>query len=167
MPTDQTTDDHTREAERARRLAALSPAKRALLEREIRKGTANSGPTLRIRRRPVSDVAPLSFAQQRLWVLSQIEPHSVAYNEPKTFRIEGALDLEALQRALDEIVVRHETLRTTFASGDGEPVQRVHPGRTVDLSIVDLRARERPSGTARRRRFSGRPSDGRSIWAQT
>ena len=141
MPTDQTTDDHTREAERARRLAALSPAKRALLEREIRKGTANSGPTLRIPRRPVSDVAPLSFAQQRLWVLSQIEPHSVAYNEPKTFRIEGALDLEALQRALDEIVVRHETLRTTFASGDGEPVQRVHPGRTVDLSIVDLRAR--------------------------
>ena len=118
-----------------------------MLEREIRKRNANFGREPVIRRRPGRNPGPLSFAQQRLWFLSQLEPHSVAYNEPKTFRIEGPLDLKALQRALDEIVARHEVLRTTFAPGNGEPVQCVHPGGTVDLSLVDLRAR----GSARDR----------------
>ena len=147
MSTDQPPHDRAREDELAGRLARLSPAKRVLLEREIRKRNANFGREPVIRRRPGRNPGPLSFAQQRLWFLSQLEPHSVAYNEPKTFRIEGPLDLKALQRALDEIVARHEVLRTTFAPGNGEPVQCVHPGGTVDLSLVDLRAR----GSARDR----------------
>ena len=141
MPTDPPSRDRTRDDALAGRLAALSPAKRVLLEREIRKRNANVGPGPVIRRRPGRHPGPLSFAQQRLWFLSQLDPHSAAYNEPKTFRVEGPLDPQALQRALDEIVARHEVLRTTFAPGNGEAVQRVHPGGTVDLSLVDLRAR--------------------------
>ncbi len=139
MSTDQLPHDRARQDELAGRLATLSPAKRLLLAREIKKRNANFGRQPVIQRRPGRDPGPLSFAQQRLWFLSQLEPHSVAYNEPKGFRIEGPLDLNSLQHALDEIVARHEVLRTTFAPGNGEPVQCVHPGGTVDLSIVDLR----------------------------
>ena len=64
---------------------------------------------------------PLSFAQQRLWFLDQLEPQQGVYNIPRAVRLRGTLDVEALRRALDVIVERHEALRTTFASVDGVP----------------------------------------------
>src|SRR5918992_1328169 len=70
-------------------------------------------------------VFPLSFAQQRLWFLHQMDPSSAAYNMPVAFRLSGPLDVAALGRALGEIVRRHEILRTTFDVLDEQPVQLI------------------------------------------
>ncbi|MEW5927432.1 MAG: non-ribosomal peptide synthase/polyketide synthase, partial [Gemmatimonadota bacterium] len=82
---------------------------------------------------------PLSFAQQRLWFIDQLEPGSAAYNVPQARRLRGALDVGVLRRALDEVVRRHESLRTTFHRVGGRPVQVVSPGARAPLAEVDLR----------------------------
>ncbi|HVR95616.1 MAG TPA: amino acid adenylation domain-containing protein, partial [Thermoanaerobaculia bacterium] len=87
---------------------------------------------------------PLSFAQQRLWLLDQIEPGSLAYNIPTAVRLTGELPSGLLERTFAGIVRRHEALRTTFASREGRPVQVVTapPGatglETIELPVVDL-----------------------------
>ncbi len=81
---------------------------------------------------------PLSFSQQRLWFLDQWEPGNPAYNVFAAFRLEGILDPSALSRSIEEIVRRHESLRTTFTSEAGKPRQVVSPPRPVPLPFVDL-----------------------------
>ena len=82
---------------------------------------------------------PLSFAQQRLWFLDQLEPGRTAYNVPLVMRLKGALDVEKLRWALDGIVARHETLRTVFRVGvDGEPEQVVLPESCAMLRFEDV-----------------------------
>ena len=84
---------------------------------------------------------PLSFAQQRLWILDQLEPNSPLYNLPgPAVRLRGRLNLEAVQHALDAIVARQEALRTTFTTVTGNPVQVIHEHRQVELGVIDLRA---------------------------
>jgi amino acid adenylation domain-containing protein len=83
--------------------------------------------------------APLSFAQQRLWFLAQLDPASSVYNIPAAVRLRGALDVLALRRALSKIVRRHETLRTTFRLEGDEPRQVVGEAAEVPLPSVDLR----------------------------
>ncbi|HEX2269377.1 MAG TPA: amino acid adenylation domain-containing protein [Pyrinomonadaceae bacterium] len=83
-------------------------------------------------------VFPLSFAQQRLWFLHQMEPSNAAYNMPLAFRLSGRLEVEALQWALDEIVRRHEILRTTFDVVDQEPVQLIAATGNLKLAVTDL-----------------------------
>ena len=83
-------------------------------------------------------IFPMSFSQQRLWFLDQLEPNSASYNIPAALRLTGRLNVEALKQSLNEIVARHEVLRTTFATMDGEPVQVVAPMQEVDLSVVNL-----------------------------
>ncbi|MET0395519.1 MAG: condensation domain-containing protein, partial [Longimicrobiaceae bacterium] len=104
----------------------------------------------RIPRRTLSGPLPLSFAQQRLWVVDRLEPGSPAYNMPYALRLVGALDLAALRAGLDTLVRRHETLRTTFAQHDGVPVQVVHPPAPVALPLVDLRGAPDATGRAER-----------------
>ncbi|HEY0079187.1 MAG TPA: amino acid adenylation domain-containing protein [Pyrinomonadaceae bacterium] len=89
---------------------------------------------------PVSRVEPLplSFAQQRLWFLSQLEPESAAYNIPLAVLLSGQLNVAALEETFNEIIRRHETLRTTFAVVDGEPVQVIEPAAPLSLTVVDL-----------------------------
>jgi amino acid adenylation domain-containing protein len=82
---------------------------------------------------------PTSFAQQRLWLVDQLEPGSAFYNVPVATRLKGALDTAALERSLVEIVRRHEALRTTISVVEGEPVQVVSPSTEASLPIVDLR----------------------------
>ncbi|HEU5160839.1 MAG TPA: amino acid adenylation domain-containing protein [Streptosporangiaceae bacterium] len=81
---------------------------------------------------------PLSFAQQRLWFLHEFEPNSSEYITYIAVRLRGRLDVAALRGALTELVARHESLRTTFDSVDGRPVQVVHPPHEVALPIRDL-----------------------------
>jgi hypothetical protein len=81
------------------------------------------GGTPTLRRRTGGAPCALSFAQQRLWVLEQLAPGGAAYNLPMAQRSRGVLDVAALQRAVDRLVERHESLRTSFASEDGKPVQ--------------------------------------------
>ena len=80
---------------------------------------------------PVSrdQILPLSFAQQRLWFLNQLEASSSSYNVPHAVRMQGRLNVAALERSLAQIIQRHENLRTTFRNQDGEAVQVIH-GRT-------------------------------------
>lgn len=82
---------------------------------------------------------PLSFPQERLWFLEQIEPDkSSAYHIPLALRIQGALNVSALKQSLNEILQRHEALRTTFSSLEGRPVQVIHPELTLTLKVIEL-----------------------------
>ncbi len=82
---------------------------------------------------------PLSFGQERLWLVDQLAPGSPVYNEAFTVRIAAPLDRRLLERSLDEVVRRHEALRTTFAAREGLPRQVIGPAEPVRLPVVDLR----------------------------
>jgi amino acid adenylation domain-containing protein len=87
-----------------------------------------------------SYVFPVSFAQQRLWFLDQLEPGSPFYNLPQVISIEGALNVDALQRTLNEIVSRHEALRTTFSDGPDGARQVIAKSLTIPVPSIDLTA---------------------------
>lgn len=81
---------------------------------------------------------PLSFAQQRLWLVEQLEPDSFTYNEPIALHLLGGLNVELLEQSINEIVRRHEILRTTFTAIDGQPVQVISPTLKVKASVINL-----------------------------
>jgi len=81
---------------------------------------------------------PLSFAQQRLWFLDQLEPGSALYNIPISYRLRGLLNITALEESLNEIVRRHEALRTSFSNAQGQPVQAIAPTSRLTLPVADL-----------------------------
>lgn len=81
---------------------------------------------------------PVSFAQQRIWFLDQLEPGQALFNIPCAFRVDSTLDLEVLQRAIDAVVERHEVLRSNFVSRGGEPVQTVVPSIQVPVQLFDV-----------------------------
>ncbi|MCA1583187.1 MAG: condensation domain-containing protein, partial [Acidobacteria bacterium] len=122
----------------AERIAGLSPAKRELLERRLRERGERAVASEVIARRADGARAPLSFAQQRLWFLDQLEPGNVLYNVTRAVRLRGRLDVEALRRALLEIVSRHEVFRTTFHAAGGEPSSRIAAEGSVPLVVTDL-----------------------------
>ena len=123
------------------RIAGLSPAKQALLELRLKKSRASAlaGEMIALRSDRES-ARPLSFAQQRLWFLDQLEPNSSLYNISTALRLTGALNVDALQESLITIIERHEALRTTFACVDGEPVQLINANPSVTLARIDLSA---------------------------
>jgi amino acid adenylation domain-containing protein len=81
---------------------------------------------------------PFSFAQQRLWFLAQLEPGNVAYNIPVALRLTGPLEIPALKQSFDELIRRHEALRTSFAEIDDQVVQVISPAQPISLPISDL-----------------------------
>src|SRR5215471_13413540 len=107
------------------RAEALSPQKRALLER-LRRNVAlrQPGP---IRRRTLRSPVRMSFAQQRLWFLDQLVPGNPFYSENSVIRLITRLDISAFEASLNEIIRRHEALRTTFRAVDGQPLQIIAP----------------------------------------
>ncbi|HYE32269.1 MAG TPA: amino acid adenylation domain-containing protein [Methylomirabilota bacterium] len=83
-------------------------------------------------------VGPLSYSQQRLWFLTQLEPKNPTYNVPFALKLTGSLDVTRLQEALQQLAERHETLRTSFRSQAGAPVQVIAPAASIKLPILDL-----------------------------
>ncbi|WP_339413594.1 amino acid adenylation domain-containing protein [Pseudomonas sp. EA_35y_Pfl2_R5] len=121
----------------AERIAKLAPEKREGFIRAL----ADKG--IRLTRLPIvpaprNGAVPLSYAQQRLWFLMQLEPDSAAYNMPAALRLRGELDLGALQRSFACLVQRHETLRTSFHQAEGEAEQIVHAALPLAIGETDL-----------------------------
>ncbi|MBZ5554817.1 MAG: amino acid adenylation domain-containing protein [Acidobacteriia bacterium] len=94
--------------------------------------------TLPLQPVPRDQNLPLSFAQQRLWFLEQLEPGSAGYNIPMAVQLNGPLKVQPLERSLNSVAQRHEVLRTRFETRDGEPVQAVEAACEVTLPVVDL-----------------------------
>jgi amino acid adenylation domain-containing protein len=90
--------------------------------------------------RSITEPAPLSFAQERLWFLEQLEPASAVYNICRASRILGKLNPSAIESSLNEIVRRHKVLRSSIRVADGRPVQVVQPPFELNLSVMDLHA---------------------------
>ncbi|MFC9552147.1 amino acid adenylation domain-containing protein [Rhodococcus sp. NPDC056960] len=107
----------------------------AELATRIGADTGSTRPVLVARPRP--EHLPLSAAQQRLWLLQQMEGASAAYNFPVVLRLQGALDPELFEQALTDVVLRHESLRTVFGEHDGEPVQVILDDARPDVTVVD------------------------------
>jgi amino acid adenylation domain-containing protein len=140
----------TRLVTRVREVFGITLELRALFERPTpRKMAAEI--VVRRQEGPVATVSPLlpverqgplalSFAQERLWVLDRFEPGSPAYNIVASLRLCGILEVEALRRALDVVVARHEILRTTFEAVGGEPFQCITPALQLPFPQVDLTA---------------------------
>ncbi len=124
-------------------VGAITPTLRAqLLERKAEilnfMRQADSFTLYTIRPAPRDGDLPLSFAQQRLWFLDQLEGHSAAYNIPGALRLEGQLDIDTLAQSLAQIVRRHEALRTRFPTVEGVAVQVIAPALDISLPVVDL-----------------------------
>jgi amino acid adenylation domain-containing protein len=116
----------------------LSGKKRAILEALLREQGIGAAKTEGITHRKESGPAPLSFAQERLWFLDQLEPDSPLYNIHAAVNLSGPFNVPVLQRSMGEILRRHDILRTTFEVFNERPVQRIHEGADFKLPVSDL-----------------------------
>src|SRR5438045_2284323 len=117
----------------------LALEKRKLLEQWLeQEGIRAKSQAITPKKRENYSQLPLSFAQQRLWVLDQLEPGSPFYNLPHPVRLTGRLNAIALEASLNQVAERHESLRTTFHEENGKPVQRISPKSALNISITDL-----------------------------
>ncbi|AFZ36198.1 amino acid adenylation domain protein [Stanieria cyanosphaera PCC 7437] len=121
------------------RIAALSPEQRALLERRFQsKGLNQLKPPLISNSQPNSETGILSYAQERLWLLHQLQPDCPLYNEISLFKLRGCLNLTALEQSFNQVLQRHEILRSQFVAKDGKPVTQITPHRWITLPVVDI-----------------------------
>src|ERR1044071_3072187 len=125
-------------------IAGLSQAKLDLLSRLVR-DKGHHTPQARETASPIAravraEQLPLSFAQERLWFIDQLEPDSAAYNIPHAVRLTGSLQVAALEQSVNELVRRHEVLRTSFVEASGQPAQQIAPELRIELPLVDLSA---------------------------
>ncbi|MDX3188142.1 amino acid adenylation domain-containing protein [Streptomyces sp. MN03-5084-2B] len=136
----------TRLVQRIRTAVGAEVPVRAVFDAPTPAGLATllAGAVAGTERRPLTRVAerperlPLSFAQRRLWFLHGLEGGSATYNVPLVMRLAGELDIDALREALNDVVARHEALRTVFPVVDGVPYQEVLPGGTVELAVREV-----------------------------
>ncbi|MCC5632613.1 amino acid adenylation domain-containing protein [Nostoc sphaeroides CHAB 2801] len=119
-------------------LAQMRERKAEIIEFLLQANSASSNNLPRILPNIRDGKLPLSFAQQRLWILEQFDPGNSVYNIPLAYRLTGSLNLALLEQCLVEIVRRHEILRVTFTSIDGQPSQVISPDITLNLPLVDL-----------------------------
>src|SRR2546423_8110306 len=119
----------------------LSSSKKELLEKRLRGAFKTSARAQLIPSRSDSSPAPLSFSQERLWIIDQIQPGSDAYHLPVLLRLTGRVDAVLLEKSLNEIIRRHEVLRATFPAVDGTPAQVIAAFEERRLPIADLRER--------------------------
>ena len=117
---------------------ATEPCRQELCEVHIEKSSTNAQTI--IPRRQDGQTMALSFAQQRLWFLSKLDPQSPAYNQPKAIRLQGTLQIETLKKSLETIIARHEVLRTTYFAIDGQPSPAVSQNIPIEVPIIDLSA---------------------------
>jgi amino acid adenylation domain-containing protein len=126
----------------AHRIASLSPEQRALFERLLAEDSEpEGGPDVGIARHPRGAGVvrlPLSFAQERLWFLDQLDPGNAQYNIPMAVELRGRLDVAALERSLDDLARRHETLRTTIHTEGDQGFQAIAPAGAIPLEKIDL-----------------------------
>src|SRR5215213_237151 len=120
------------------KLGELSAEQQALLLLWLKKKKAQAHQEQAIQRVPRNAQQPLSFAQERLWLVDQLEPESAAYNIPGGVQLTGKLHVAALAQSLTELVRRHEVLRTSFVDVAGQPAQQIACSSRLDLPIVDL-----------------------------
>ena len=122
----------------AQQIDKLSPAKRAILEQMLLKKSNSAHPPQTKTSPPRNSFIPLAFAQQNLWLLDQLEPGNPAYNRPTNIRLKGNLNQAVLEDSLNEIIRRHEILRTSIVSQDGQPWQQIASALTIELSLLDI-----------------------------
>lgn len=120
------------------KIAELSPEKRELLLKKLNQQKAKIASAKILPQNRDQQTFPLSFAQQRLWFFSQLEPESSAYNIPAAIRLTGRLNIPALENSLNAILNRHEILRTNFQVVAGEAVQVIQASVRLKLPIIDL-----------------------------
>lgn len=120
-------------------IAALSPEKLQLLAQKLnqKQGNVVSRNQILPQSRN-SNLLPLSFSQQRLWYLDQLEPGNPAFNICQSMRLIGLLNVPALEQSFQEVVYRHEILRTTFTVVDGQPLQVINPTTVFKLKLLNL-----------------------------
>ena len=126
------------DSDTAARIAALAPDQRAALLHQVRQRQKPADVSIPRQPRPDPALFPLSFAQRRVWFLEQFEPGTAQHNMPLVLALDGDLDLDALQRALDTLVIRHEALRTTLVQRDGRPQQLIGAPYRVAVVQADL-----------------------------
>ena len=119
-------------------IAKLPPEKRELLELMLQEKGVDLNQIAILPQPRDTNTFPLSFAQQRLWFLDRLEPGSPLYNIPSVLRIKGRLNIEALEKSFNEIIKRHEVLRTVFGEEKGEAHQIILPELQLPLEHIDL-----------------------------
>ena len=119
-------------------MSELTSDRRALLDLLLKEEGFSKPSQTKIPRRPDDESVSLSFAQERLWYLEQLDPGTSVYNFPLAFRLEGPVDAESLDRAFKEVINRHEMLRTTFSTVEGKPVQVIADKVRVSLPLLDF-----------------------------
>ena len=122
------------------RIAGMSLDRRALLEQRLLGLHGLRSRPQTIPRREQADPAWLSFGEQQMWFLDQLTPGTSTYNIPDAVQVGGPLDIEALEKGLQEIVRRHEVLRTHFASVDGNPVPVIDEQWKLKVAVFDLQS---------------------------
>ena len=124
------------------RIAALSPEQRVRFEASLKAKGLRAPQVDQIPRRPREDVNlfPTSIDQERLWFIEQLQPGNAAYNIFSASRIKGRLDVALMERVVNELIARHEVVRTTFTVVDDQPIQVIHPTLEVKLTPVDLQS---------------------------
>ncbi len=134
-------------------LASLTPEQRALFEQKLAKKGLQNPAANHIPSRSPQQSIPLSFAQQRLWFVQQLAPDNKAYNVASVLKLQGPLNIPALEKSLNTVVERHETLRTRFQlsiqdEGDRQPEQIIDPPVFRELTVIDYRSAADPQAAA-------------------